>query len=84
MITESILNIFMFIPRIIIGLLPTIPAKIPENVFSTVDNLLYGIGYVLPMTALAPIFIISFAIDGFRVIMAIIVRIKSFIPTLGT
>jgi hypothetical protein len=83
MITEAILNVFMVIPLIAITLLPSIPAMIPQGVFDGANNVLYGIGYVLPMKGLLPIFVISFAIDGFRVVMAMVVRIKSFIPAMG-
>jgi hypothetical protein len=83
MITEAILNVFMVIPNIIIALLPEVKAVIPDGVFDGVNNVLYGIGYVLPMYALVPIFVISFALDGFKVVMALVVRIKSFIPTMG-
>lgn len=83
MITQKVLDVFMFIPSLIIDLVPEFTTSIPENVFDGVNTVLYGIGYVLPMTALAPIFIISFAVDNFRVVIALIVRIKSFIPTMG-
>ena len=83
MITESILNAFMFIPALAISLLPTIPAIIPDTVFDNVNSIFYGIGYVFPIVALLPIFAISLSVDLFRVVFALIVRIKSFIPNLG-
>jgi hypothetical protein len=83
MITEAIINVFLSIPRLLVSVLPTVDTQIPDGVFSGMTALLYGIAWALPLTALMPILIITFGLDIFRVIMAIIVRIKSFIPTMG-
>jgi hypothetical protein len=41
------------------------------------------VSYLFPVAALLPIIIMSIALDTFRIIMAIVVRIKSFIPSMG-
>lgn len=83
MITESILSVFLAIPRLLVSILPAIEAQLPENIFDGVSNLLYGVAFIIPVGALLPILLVSFSVDIFRVFMAIIVRIKSFIPTMG-
>lgn len=83
MITEAILNIFMIIPQLIIGLLPTINYTLPTDLFDTVTSVFYGLGYVLPLVRLAPIIAIDLALSTFKIVVAIVIRCKSFIPTMG-
>lgn len=68
----------------LIDLLPTLDAiAIPENALSSMGDVFGAIGYIVPWKGLLPIFTISFSILGFRIMWAFILRIKSFIPTLG-
>jgi len=83
MIIEAILGVFLLIPKAILSLLPEIDVRIPDNVFGGLDNILSGIGYVLPIKGLLPILVISLAMSLFKIPMAILVRVKSFIPTMG-
>jgi hypothetical protein len=83
MITEAILSAFLLVPQIAINLLPEVPAVMPDSVINGANVALYGIGWVLPVSELLPILIISLAVDNFKIIMAVVVRIKSFIPAMG-
>lgn len=83
MITEFLINSYCFVINGFISLLPTVNFTFPSNLLSTISDLVVGIGYVLPIPALMPIFFISISITMFKVVLAIIVRVKSFIPTMG-
>jgi hypothetical protein len=83
MITEAILTVFLAIPKFIISVLPTVSVELPENVFDGLKGILNVVGYLIPIAALIPIIIVSFGMDCFKVVMALVVRIKSFIPGMG-
>lgn len=83
MITEAIINIFLAIPNLLIALLPTTNLSFPDSLTSICDTLFFGLGYILPIGGLMPIFVCSFILSNFRIVWAIILRIKSFIPTMG-
>ena len=83
MITEAILNIFMIIPQLIVDLLPTIDYTLPTDLFDTVTSVFYGLGYVLPLVRLTPIIAIDLSLSMFKIVVAIVIRCKSFIPTMG-
>ena len=83
MITEAILSVFFAIPALIISILPTVEAQLPEDIFADFGSLLYGVAWVFPVSAVLPILTVSFGVDIFRIIMAVAVRGKSFIPTMG-
>ncbi len=65
-----------------ISQLPTINFDIPDNVLDGLQYLAY-IGYFVPITELMPILVISVSLSVFHITWAIILRIKSFIPTMG-
>ncbi len=83
MITESILNILCFIPINLLNSMEGISISIPDNVFNGLNSILGCLGFIFPIKGLLLIFTISFAIKSFQVIWALIIRIKSFIPTMG-
>jgi hypothetical protein len=78
------MTMFLAVPRLLIGLLPTLEAQIPDEVFAGLDTLLFGIGWFVPISALLPILIVSIAVDVFQLIMAVFVRLKSCLPMFGT
>lgn len=83
MIVEAFFNIFFFLPNLIISWLPNLNIGIPEGVLNGLRDVFKGLGYFLPVNGLLPILITSLALDSFKIIMAIIVRLKSFIPFMG-
>lgn len=60
-----------------------IAIPIPDGIFSFLDWMLPSLNYWLPISALLPIIVIELAVMGFKIIWAIILRVKSFIPTMG-
>lgn len=84
MLLKWILEIVSFLPRVILGWLPNFSFEIPDGMFEGIQYLTYGLGYILPMKGLLPILIISLGVTTFQITVAIIVRIKSFIPTMGS
>ena len=83
MLLEAVISLLLFIPNMILSMIPTIEINLPENIFSGVSGILGTVGYLFPVTALLPIIVVSIALDVARVVVAIIIRIKSFIPTMG-
>ena len=83
MITESIIDMFLLLPTLIINALPSLDVSIPADLFDTITSIFYGIGYVLPLVRLAPIVVMELAISLFKIVIAIVLRVKSFIPTMG-
>jgi hypothetical protein len=66
-----------------INQLPDIDFTIPENVFDGLKYIFDGIAYFIPIKALLPILFIDISISVFQIVWALILRIKSFIPTMG-
>lgn len=56
---------------------------VPEGVLDTLASILGFACYVLPMGTIISIFTARMALASFKLVMAIIVRVKSFIPTMG-
>lgn len=83
MITEGILNILAFIPNTLLDSMNTISLSIPDNIFSGLDSIFNCLGFLFPIGGLLIILTLSFTIKSFQIIWSIILRIKSFIPTMG-
>lgn len=83
MITESILNILCFIPNILLNNMNGISLSIPNDIFSGLDSIFNCLGFIFPIKGLLIILGISISIKAFQIIWAIILRVKSFIPTMG-
>lgn len=67
----------------LIDMLPALDFTIDNQVFSWFINVLKIINLVLPINQLLPILYIGFTITFFKLIWALILRVKSFIPTMG-
>lgn len=63
--------------------LPTLSFSIPFTVFDVFQDIFYSINFFLPMNTIILIFEIKLSLIAFRIAYSIILRIKSFIPTLG-
>lgn len=83
MIIQKLLELILNGVLGLLDLLPTLNFSIPTGILNVVGNALYGINYFVPIKDVLPILIISFAITGFRIVWASIIRIKSFIPMMG-
>ncbi|MCL2018319.1 MAG: hypothetical protein FWG70_01050 [Oscillospiraceae bacterium] len=84
MITEAIINLMMFLPEKLIEMLPELEFTIPKVVNDNILNVLKGVAWVFPTVLLLPLFASSLAVDMAKIVMAIIARVKSFIPFMGT
>lgn len=84
MITDFIINVFCAIPNLLLDNIEVITLEIPENIFNGFDSILNLLGFMFPVSGLLPILIISFSIKSFQLIWSLVLRIKSFIPTMGS
>lgn len=83
MITEAILNVLAFIPNLLLNNMSGITLSIPSNIFDGLNSIFNCLGFLFPISGLLIILGISFTIKNFQIIWAIILRIKSFIPSMG-
>lgn len=83
MITEAILK-FIFMPvNLLFDILPEVSFSLPDNIFNGLKEILGLLGFVFPIKGLLIILATSISIKGFHILWALILRIKSFIPTEG-
>lgn len=86
MITDEILDFLFYFPLLLLETLPDLDLAFPDdllNVVNGIDNFIYNVAYVVPFARLQGILIISISISSFQILWALILRIKSFIPTMG-
>lgn len=84
MITEAIFKIFLVIPNLLINLLPAITWTIPAGIFDVLGSIMHGLAYFLPLPGLVPILVFSTSFYAVKIVWALLLRIKSFIPTMGS
>lgn len=83
MITDKILDVLFYLPLLLFKALPAVDFSIPDNVYNGIETFCTNIGYVVPFNALLPILVTSFSLSAFQIAWALVIRIKSFIPTMG-
>lgn len=86
MITDAIINILVSPLYLVFNLMPldSIPDLVlPDDVFNGISGFLANVAYIIPINGLLPILILGWALDNFNIIWSLILRIKSFIPTMG-
>ncbi len=86
MIIDKIIDIFFYLPLLLLKSLPDIDFAIPDNVCNIINgfgNFYANVAYVIPVLQLMPIITTSLTISFLQIIWALILRIKSFIPTMG-
>ena len=67
----------------VIDKLPGIDFSIPDNVLEGFSYVAQYVNYFIPVAELMPILAISVSLSVFHIVWAVILRIKSFIPTMG-
>lgn len=67
----------------VIDKLPGIDFSIPDNVLEGFSYVAQYVSYFIPVAELMPILAISVSLSVFHIVWAVILRIKSFIPTMG-
>lgn len=86
MITDAIINIFLFLPTLLLQQLSGIDFNfsLPDGIYDTLYKITVGVSYVLPLTWLFVCHGVRTAVLIFRLPYAIVLRIKSFIPTISS
>lgn len=86
MITEQIISILMAPVFGLLDLLPAVSGDFIEGwtyIKSILVDIFTGLGCFIPLGSLAPLLYCVVALHVFRIILAIVIRIKSFIPLMG-
>lgn len=85
MITEAILNILIMPIDIIFNQFSyTLPIlTVPTSFLGGLTLLISYVAWILPLTELMPLFIFRIGLEIFNIFFKIIIRLKSFIPTMG-
>jgi len=83
MLTDQLITLFFIIPSALIAMLPTVNATIPDGAFTTVNDTFAMVAYILPLSDMLIPFGIVVALRTLQITISIIIRIKSFIPTMG-
>lgn len=83
MITTLFFNILLLPVNDLIDMLPHLEIAIPNDVFNGLNSILCMLGFVFPIKGLLVILTTSIMIKMFHIIWALVLRLKSFIPTEG-
>lgn len=84
MITDTILRVLTNPLLLLIDGLSIVNITIPQGVFNGLNTLASNLGYIFPITSLLTIFGLKILLRNARNIWALIIRVKSFIPTMGS
>lgn len=86
MITDAIINIIFLIPYGLLSAMDSlnIELSLPADMFEIIKDLTVGVNYVVPIERLMPIFVVMISLSVFKIVWAIVIRVKSFIPTMGS
>lgn len=83
MITFTIFMMFVTALSPLLLTLPSFTIEIPSVVYGPLFDMVNMIGYIFPVKALLPILGISFSVKSAQIVWSLILRFKSFIPTMG-
>ena len=83
MIFDIFIKLFTAPMKLFLQSIPTISVTIPEDVLTQILEYIKLACYFLPVKTIVAILTINLAIWTFKITMAIVVRVKSFIPTMG-
>lgn len=83
MITETLINTLLQPIIVLLANMETLSINIPRGVENGIVSLTSGLAYIFPMKSIIPIIGIRLGIQMFHISWSLILRIKSFIPTMG-
>lgn len=85
MITDLLINILLFVPVNLLKLIPdlTFDLNFDADMFESFKDMVVCLDYVLPISVLLGCFAVKIAVRVWQLPYAILIRIKSFIPTMG-
>lgn len=86
MIIETLLNIFLAPVMWLLSLLPTVDYDVLQN-WEYIKEILVaifgGVGCILPMEEFIPLAAFQSSLWAFKLVYALVLRIKSFLPLWG-
>lgn len=83
MITDTIIRALMYYPLMLINAIPALDVSMSNEYIDIFKSYMSYVAYFIPVAGLIPIILLNFAIANFRIIWALILRVKSLIPTMG-
>lgn len=83
MITDKLIEIFLTPLMALIKLLPPLDFTVPLDVFNNVNGIFLCLGYVLPVPLILFIISTKLSCRMSQIAMAVVVRVKSFVPFWG-
>ncbi len=83
MITDAILTFVYNCISGLIDMMPVIEFELPQGNFEFLNSTFACLGYLLPMSIIAPILTYIVAREGFRLAYAVWLIVKSYIPTIS-
>ncbi len=84
MITDALLAFLLIFPHMLVSSLDTISSiVIPQYTFNWWFEVFYTLNYIFPVSTVMGIFLISFVIKTFQITWSLLLRVKSFVPTMG-
>lgn len=86
MIVEALYGNFKNVVCFLLGLLPGVDVSFMDTwnyIKDLLINIFTGLGCLIPFGSLVPLISCIMSLWLFRLIYAVVLRIKSFIPTLG-
>jgi len=83
MVTESILYLITSLPNLLLNNIGTINLNIPNDIFDGLNSIFNLLGFIFPISGLMVILSLSMSIKLFEIVWSLLLRIKSFIPSMG-
>lgn len=83
MIMDAIINV-VFLPVVaLLALIPEVSITIPAGAFEAALGFFDTLGYMFPMGTIGMLLGMKYSLHFIRITIALVIRIKSFIPTMG-
>lgn len=83
MITDAILNVLLAIPLLLLNSLPSINIDLSNSPIDTIFSYFTMFNTIVPVSDALIIISVFLVLYNFSFIWSLILRIKSFIPTMG-
>lgn len=84
MIIDAILEFFLSGLNILFDYLPEFSLTLPDYAYSNLSGWAQCLGYLVPLPLCIIILTLKWHMKAFKIVMALIVRIKSFVPFWGS
>lgn len=84
MILDTLFRVLTIPLKALLSVLPSLNIEIPADVFLQINEFIKMACYFLPVKTIVVILGLKLAMWGFKITMSIIVRAKSFVPTMGS